>query len=83
MGKTQGQNIFGDRFANRQRTSILHLEAMEDSQLLVSHMNGDVRCFPLPNRGKKLTMDKTTPSSKPLTYGIRSSYGLQRGTSVT
>ncbi|KAF9468630.1 hypothetical protein BDZ94DRAFT_1183468 [Collybia nuda] len=57
MGKTQGQNIFGDRFASRQRTSVLHLQTTEDSQLLVSHLNGNLQAFDLryPRQSRPIT----------------------------
>ncbi|KAF5382476.1 hypothetical protein D9615_003020 [Tricholomella constricta] len=46
LGK-HGQKLFNDRFLSHQRSSVLHLETLKNSQLLTSHMNGDLMTFDL------------------------------------
>ncbi|KAG5636495.1 hypothetical protein H0H81_007829 [Sphagnurus paluster] len=46
MGK-HGQKLFNDRFLKQQRSSVLHLQPLNSSQLLTSHMNGDLMTFDL------------------------------------
>jgi len=45
--KRDGQKLFDDRFLNQQRSSVLHLEIIRDTQLLTSHMNGELLMFDL------------------------------------
>ncbi|KAF8236366.1 hypothetical protein L208DRAFT_1252462 [Tricholoma matsutake] len=47
MGKPHGQKLVDDRFTNRQRSSVLHIETVRDDQLLTSHMNGELLMFDL------------------------------------
>ncbi|KAG5646518.1 hypothetical protein DXG03_003285 [Asterophora parasitica] len=46
VGK-HGQKLFTDRFSSHQRSSVLHLQTLKASQLLTSHMNGDLLTFDL------------------------------------
>ncbi|KAG6878511.1 hypothetical protein C0993_005441 [Termitomyces sp. T159_Od127] len=46
LGK-RGQKLYSDRFLNRQRTSVLHLEMVAEWRLLTSYMNGDLMTFDL------------------------------------
>ncbi|KAF8073882.1 hypothetical protein FPV67DRAFT_1560201 [Lyophyllum atratum] len=46
LGK-HGDKLYTDRLRNQQRTSVVHLETLGDSQLLTSHMNGDLMTFDL------------------------------------
>ncbi|KAG6847368.1 hypothetical protein H0H93_008586 [Arthromyces matolae] len=55
-----GQKLYNDRFLNQQRTSVLHLETIADWQLLISHMNGDVR---FRSRSRSNSFDKQTPDN--------------------
>ncbi|RDB17798.1 WD repeat-containing protein 21 [Hypsizygus marmoreus] len=42
-----GVKLYDDRFEGKARSSVLHLDTIADSQLLVSHMNGDLLTFDL------------------------------------
>ncbi|KAF9013189.1 WD40-repeat-containing domain protein [Cyathus striatus] len=48
LGKHRGQQLIPERFGkNQSRTSVLHLELIGESQVLVSHMNGELACYDL------------------------------------
>lgn len=42
MAKHYSQKLFDARFANRSRSPVLHLDVIRESELLISHLNGDV-----------------------------------------
>ena len=42
MAKHRSQKLFDTRFADGSRNPVLYLNAIRDSELLVSHLNGDV-----------------------------------------
>jgi WD repeat-containing protein 21A len=81
--KRDGQKLFDDRFLNQQRSSVLHLEIIRDTQLLTSHMNGEVCIHALPlSKWYFLTgWFSTAPYVRPTvfaTFGTRSEISRPR-----
>jgi len=47
MAKHRSQKLFDTRFADSPRSSVLYLNAIRESELLISHLNGDLVTFDL------------------------------------
>jgi hypothetical protein len=44
MAKCHSQKLFDTRFADGPRSPVLHLNVIRQSELFISHLNGDVSC---------------------------------------